>query len=222
MINISHIYFSYSGNKPYDLNDININLPKNSFTSIIGENGSGKTTLLKLILGYLKPLEGTIDIDLKNTGYVPQKIDNFNPQFSITVYEILKIHGKALKIKNINEEISKVLDLINISNLKNKLIGSLSGGQQQKVFIARALMGNPKTLILDEPSTGLDEKTQDEIYTLLKNLNSKNKVTILCVEHNKEKSFKYSTHILEIKNSKCEIHNIYEENKNNYKRRKVK
>lgn len=222
LININHIYFSYSGYEPYDLNDINITLPKNSFTSIVGENGSGKTTLLKLILGYLKPLKGSIDINLKNIGYVPQKIDNFNPQFSITVYEILKIHGKALKLNNINLEISRVLKLVNILGLKNKLIGSLSGGQQQRVFIARALMGNPKTLILDEPSTGLDEKTQNEIYRLLKDLNLKNNVTILCVEHNKEKSLKYSSHILEIKDSLCKIYENYNEDKNNYERRKVR
>lgn len=222
MININHICFSYSGDKPYDLNDINIKLPKSSFTSIVGENGSGKTTLLKLILGYLKPLKGTIDINLKNIGYVPQKIDNFNPQFSITVYEILKVHGKALKLSNINLEISRVLKLVNILGLKNKLIGTLSGGQQQRVFIARALMGNPKTLILDEPSTGLDEKTQNEIYSLLKDLNLKNNVTILCVEHNREKSLKYSSHILEIKDSSCKVYENYNGDKNNYERRKVR
>ncbi|MDO4534468.1 MAG: metal ABC transporter ATP-binding protein [Clostridium perfringens] len=223
MINIKHMSFSYNGTRPYDLKDINIKFPKSSFTSIIGENGSGKTTLLKLILGYLKPTEGEIDINLKSIGYVPQKIDNFNQQFSITVYEILKIHGNALKIKNIKDEILRVLDIVNIKELKNKLIGSLSGGQQQRVFIARALMGSPNTLILDEPSTGLDEKTQNEIYDLLKKLNIENNVTILCVEHNREKSLKYSSHILEIKNNMGIIYDNYnEDKKNNYKRRKAR
>lgn len=215
--------FSYKGTIPYDLEDINITFPKSSFTSIIGENGSGKTTLLKLILGYLKPTKGEININLKSIGYVPQKIDNFNLQFSITVYEVLKIHGHTLKIKNIKNEILRVLNIVNIEELKNKLIGSLSGGQQQRVFIARALMGNPQTLILDEPSTGLDEKTQNEIYDLLKKLNLENNVTILCVEHNREKYFKYSTHILEIKNNIAVIYNNYSEDKeNNYKRRKAR
>ncbi len=223
MINIKHMSFSYKGTIPYDLEDINITFPKSSFTSIIGENGSGKTTLLKLILGYLKPTKGEININLKSIGYVPQKIDNFNLQFSITVYEVLKIHGHTLKIKNIKNEILRVLNIVNIEELKNKLIGSLSGGQQQRVFIARALMGNPQTLILDEPSTGLDEKTQNEIYDLLKKLNLENNVTILCVEHNREKYFKYSTHILEIKNNIAVIYNNYSEDKeNNYKRRKAR
>lgn len=223
MINIKHMSFSYNGTSPYDLNDINISFPKNSFTSIIGENGSGKTTLLKLILGYLKPTKGEIAINLKSIGYVPQKIDNLNPQFSITVYEILKIHGNTLKIKNTKDEILRVLSLVNIKHLKDKLIGSLSGGQQQRVFIARALMGSPKTLILDEPSTGLDEKTQNEIYLLLKELNFKNNVTILCVEHNREKFLKYSTHILEIKNNMGILYDNYNEDKeNNYKRRKAR
>lgn len=223
MINIKHMSFSYKGTIPYDLEDINITFPKSSFTSIIGENGSGKTTLLKLILGYLKPTKGEININLKSIGYVPQKIDNFNLQFSITVYEVLKIHGHTLKIKNIKNEILRVLNIVNIEELKNKLIGSLSGGQQQRVFIARALMGNPQTLILDEPSTGLDEKTQNEIYDLLKKLNLENNVTILCVEHNREKYFKYLTHILEIKNNIAVIYNNYSEDKeNNYKRRKAR
>ncbi len=162
MIKINNLSFSYSGKKPYQLNDINLTLPENEFISIVGENGSSKTTLLKLLLGYLKPIKGNIEINLNSVGYVPQKVDNFNSQFSITVYEVLKVHLKTLKIKD-KGEIDRVLSAVNMLEFKDRLIGSLSGGQQQRVFIARALIGHPNILILDEPSTGIDEKTQ-KIY----------------------------------------------------------
>ena len=103
MIKINNLSFSYSGKKPYQLNDINLTLPENEFISIVGENGSSKTTLLKLLLGYLKPIKGNIEINLNSVGYVPQKVDNFNSQFSITVYEVLKVHLKTLKIKDKGE-----------------------------------------------------------------------------------------------------------------------
>ncbi len=91
-----------------------------------------------------------------------KKVDNFNSQFSITVYEVLKVHLKTLKIKD-KGDIDRVLSAVNMLEFKDRLIGSLSGGQQQRVFIARALIGHPNILILDEPSTGIDEKTQ-KIY----------------------------------------------------------
>lgn len=204
MIKINNLCFSYSGSKPYQLNNINLSLPENEFISIIGENGSSKTTLLKLLLGYLKPIEGNIEINLKSVGYVPQKVDNFNSQFSITVYEVLRIHLKTLKIKD-KTEIDRVLNAVNMLEFKNKLIGSLSGGQQQRIFIARALIGHPSILILDEPSAGIDEKTQKDIYDLIFNLNKEKDMTIICVEHNIEKSIRYSSHILELKNASASL-----------------
>lgn len=222
MININNLSFSYNGIAPYQLDNINVTLPQGGFISIIGENGSGKTTLLKLILGHLNAVKGNISVDLKNVGYVPQKIDNFNPQFTITVYEVLKIHAKALKIKDLSE-IDRVLKIVSMENFKNKLIGSLSGGQQQRIFIARALMGTPSMLILDEPSTGIDERTQNEIYHLLQHLNNRHKVTILCVEHNREKALTYSSHLLEICYGNGTLHTkndyINKLNKDNFKRK---
>jgi zinc transport system ATP-binding protein len=198
LIQIKDLYFSYNGSKPYNLEDININLPKENYISIVGENGSCKTTLLKLILGYLKPQKGFIKKDFKRIGYVPQRMENFNSEFAITVNEILKCHLKALKIKD-KSEIDKVLSFVNMNEFKNRLIGSLSGGQQQRIFIARALIGSPDLLVLDELSTGVDEKTQNEIYSLIATLTKENKITVVSVEHNKEKAIKYSSLILELK-----------------------
>ena len=106
----------------------------------------------------------------KNIGYVPQRVDSFNSQFPISVSEILKVHGKALKL-NVKKSIDYVLNKVNMTEFKNNLIGNLSGGQRQRVFIGRALMGEPDLIILDEPSTGVDYKNQLEIYDLLSKLN---------------------------------------------------
>ncbi|MGL4992435.1 MAG: metal ABC transporter ATP-binding protein [Sarcina sp.] len=204
MIKINNLYFSYNGQTPYNLENINITLPKENYISIVGENGSCKTTLLKLILGHLKPQKGTIDKTFKTIGYVPQRLENFNSQFSITVYEILKSHLKALKIKDLSF-IDDVLNLVSMTEFKNRLIGSLSGGQQQRIFIARALIGSPDLLVLDELSTGIDERTQNEIYELIHSLTKNKKITVLSVEHSKEKAIKYSSLILELKYSKATL-----------------
>lgn len=197
MINIKNLSFSYTGTKPYNLENININFEKSHFISIVGENGSCKTTLLKLILGHLKPQIGIIEKNFTKIGYVPQRLENFNSHFSITVFEILKTHLKTVKIKD-KLEIDRVLNAVGMSEYKHTLIGSLSGGQQQRVFIARALIGSPELLILDELSTGVDEKTQNEIYNLIYNLNKNNKITVISVEHNKQKAIQYSSDILEL------------------------
>lgn len=197
LIKIENLSFSYTGCAPYNLENININLPKSHFISIVGENGSCKTTLLKLILGHLRPQKGQIKKDFNKIGYVPQKLENFNSEFSITVYEILYCHLKALKLKD-KTEIDRVLKAVNMEKFKNRLIGSLSGGQQQRIFIARALIGSPDLLVLDELSTGVDERTQNEIYNLIYELNRNQNITVISVEHNKEKAIKYSSDILEL------------------------
>ncbi len=197
MININNLTFSYTNKPPYLIENVNLNIPKGVYLSIVGENGSAKTTLLKLMLGLLKPTSGSITIDAKGIAYVPQKLESFNSQFPISVYEILKTHGNSIGVKNKNE-IKKALEEVNMLDFTNKLIGSLSGGQQQRVFIARALMGNPELIILDEPSTGVDFKNQLSIYGLLYKLNKENGKTIISVEHNIELALKYSTHILQV------------------------
>lgn len=197
MLKITNLYFSYNKNSQYTLNNINLNIAKGSYVSILGENGSGKSTLMKLILNLLKVTSGKIEISTKKIGYVPQIMDNFNSAFPITVEEILKCHMKALKIKDKNV-ISTSLDKVNMSEFKSSLIGNLSGGQRQKIFIARAIMGNPDLIILDEPSSGIDVKSQIEIYSIIKNLNTKSKITVLSVEHNMTAAIKNSTHIFKL------------------------
>ena len=140
MIEINNLFFSYNKGLPYTLNNINLNIEKGRYISILGENGSGKSTLIKLLLNLLKPNDGEIKLNTKKIGYVPQLLDNFNSAFPITIEEILRCHMKALKLKDSNC-IHKCLEIVGMESYRNTLIGNISGGQRQKVFIARAIMG---------------------------------------------------------------------------------
>ena len=204
LIKIDNLSFAYNKNTSPLLKDVNLDIPKGVYLSIVGENGSCKTTLIKLILGLLTPISGSITVNTDNIAYVPQRLDGFNSQFPISIYEILKIHAKSLKLDPKSSSID-VLEKVNMLKFKENLIGNLSGGQQQRVFIARALIGNPDLIILDEPSTGVDVKNQQEIYSLLSKINKEQWTTIISIEHNMDIALKYSTHILTINNGKLTL-----------------
>ena len=203
MITIKNLSFSYTKASEL-LKDVNLNIPKGIYLSVLGENGSCKSTLIKLILGILKPDSGIITLDSNKISYVSQKLDNFNSEFPITVKEVLSCHAKTIGIKN-SKSVLESLHKVNMCEFSNNLIGNLSGGQQQRIFIARALLGNPDLIILDEPSTGVDEKSQSEIYPLLQSLNKDFGKTIISVEHNTKIALKYSTHILKIENGTLKL-----------------
>lgn len=203
MITIKNLSFSYTKGNDL-LKDINIHIPNGIYLSILGENGSCKSTLVKLILGILKPDSGVITLDSNKISYVSQRLDTFNSEFPITVKEVLSCHAKTIGIKN-SKSVLESLHKVNMCEFSDNLIGNLSGGQQQRIFIARALMGNPDLIILDEPSAGVDEKSQSEIYPLLQILNKDLGKTIISVEHNTKIALKYSTHILKIENGTLKL-----------------
>ena len=196
MLEIDHLYFSYS-NKPDLLKDIKLTINNGDYISIIGPNGSGKSTLVRLILGLITPVSGTIKNTFESTAYVPQRFNQLNTHFPITVKEVLSCYKNVQK-KQINKKFSDVLKLMHIEKEENTLIGQLSGGQCQKVFIARALLGDPDLLILDEPSNGIDRQSQVEIYDFLRCLNRDGKMTVICVEHNLQAAVKNSTALYHI------------------------
>lgn len=199
MIKAEDLFFSYTGTSPYVLKGINLDLQKGEYVSIVGENGSGKSTLIRLLLKFIKPSSGSIATQTKHIGYVPQNKDFANSDFPITVYEVLNSYRKLLKIKN-KDLIWESLEQVGMTDFSKALMGTLSGGQSQKILIARALMGHSKLLILDEPSTGVDVNSQKEIYTLLKKLNKENDITIVSVEHNLDAAISNSTLIYHLVN----------------------
>ena len=181
MIQIEHVSFAYE-HGPYLLQDINMTIADGDYISIVGENGSGKSTLIKLILGLLSPSKGKITDTFRQRAYVPQRFETLN-QFPITVYEVLNCQRHILGLKD-KAIIRDSLEKMGVFGLRDQLIGNLSGGQCQKVLIARALMGKPDLLIFDEPSTGIDVKSQMELYPFIKTLNQQHGVTVVTVEHN--------------------------------------
>ena len=191
MIQTENLSFSYTGSRPFVLDSISLDIKDGDYISVVGENGCGKSTLVKLILKFLKPTLGTIITQAKRIGYVPQRTDS-SGGFPISVYEMLNSYRKLLKIKS-KDVIKDNLRLVGLSDFSSALMGTLSGGQSQKSLIARALMGNPELLILDEPSTGVDPDSQKEIYGLIKKLNTEEGITIVSVEHNLEAAVSNST-----------------------------
>ncbi len=158
--------------------------------TILGPNGAGKTILLKALLGLI-PYEGKIRWKKKvKIGYVPQRLP-FIKDIPLSVKEFFKL-------KNVGEkEIQKTLSLIGIdSNILSKKIGSLSSGQFQRILIAFALVDNPKVLLFDEPTAGIDIGAEETIYTFLERLRRNERITILLVTHDISVVYKFTSNCL--------------------------
>lgn len=141
MIKAEHLSFSYTGAAPYVLDDIQLTIAAGAYVSIVGENGSGKSTLMKLILKFLKPTRGVITAKAKRIGYVPQKSDDANGGFPITVYEMLNSYRRLLKLKD-KQVIAESLRLVGLEGAERALMGTLSGGQTQKPTLPGRLWVN--------------------------------------------------------------------------------
>ncbi len=191
ILKITNVSFSY-GEVPV-LRDVNLDVKERDFLGIIGPNGGGKTTLLKLILGLLEPDSGKIELfgqtpqaGREFTGYVPQFLQ-FDRDFPITVLEVVLVSFWNVKkigfrySKSEKEKALAALRLVGMEQYARTQIGALSGGQIQRVFIARALALEPKLLILDEPLASIDPVWQTEFYKLLHSLNKE--TTIILVTH---------------------------------------
>ena len=177
------------------LSDLQFSIKQGDYIGLVGPNGSGKSTLIKCMLGLIKPSKGSVLLfgeessamrQREKIGYLPQRIDFFNPRFPSTVAEIISqgmIAGKRAGKASDKERIERALQLLDITGIRNRLIGDLSGGQQQRAFIARALVHEPDFLILDEPASALDPETRENFFTLLGDLNEKKKTTIILVTH---------------------------------------
>ena len=198
MISLEKVSFAYE-HGPYLLQDVTMTVQDGDYISVVGENGSGKSTLIKLILGLLSPSRGTISNTFRRCAYVPQRFETLNSQFPITVYEVLNCQRRILGYKD-KDIIRRSLEQMNVYELKDQLIGNLSGGQCQKVLSARALMGEPDLLIFDEPSTGIDVKSQMELYPFIRHLNQDRGVTVLTVEHSLKFAAKNSTKMFHVVN----------------------
>jgi len=192
VIEIKDVSFSYGGGLV--LKDINLNIHKGDYIGIVGPNGGGKTTLIKLILNLLNLKTGYIHVDCKNLAYVGQKASNIDQKFPITV-------GEVVNMGTDRESSLKAMADVEITDLKNKMVGELSGGQLQKVFIALALAQKPEILFLDEPTSGIDQASQKDFYKLLKKLNQDMGITLVLISHDVDVITKEATEIAAINQS---------------------
>ena len=207
---------SYNYNSEVVLENVSFNVEEGDFLGIIGPNGAGKTTLFQCILGLLNTYSGRITVlneDVKKNkkiftkiGYIPQK-KSIDQKFPLTVEELVSL---SLTRKTSMNVVYEILKQVGLYNMKNKLIGQLSGGQQQRVLIAKALVNKPIILMLDEPTNELDQKSQDDFYFLLKELNEKNKITIMWTSHDLNAVNKYANKVSCI-NKKMFFHGDKEE-----------
>ncbi len=209
VLSVHDLFFQY--NSTEILTNISFHLNVGDYLGFVGPNGSGKSTLIKLTLGLLQPSKGNIELfgndmadfaDWHKVGYLPQKLNSFNPHFPATVREIVALGLLSAKrfprriTKNDENAINNALGLVDILDIKNKLIGELSGGQQQRALIARALVNEPELLILDEPTTALDPETREKFFGTLKDLNEQKKVTLIIITHDIGTIGKYASRLL--------------------------
>lgn len=196
-VEIENLDFSYE-KEDQVLKEINFKVGRGEFVSIIGANGSGKSTLIKLILGELKADRGKIEVlgrdigsykSYKEIGYVPQISIVEKIAFPITVSEMISLNLyedmgfiKIPRQEN-KEKIDEAIAYMGLESYKNKPINELSGGLKQRTMIARAMVNRPKLLILDEPTSGVDEKNKREFFKSIEKLNTDGKLTIILVTH---------------------------------------
>ncbi|MEM2761165.1 MAG: metal ABC transporter ATP-binding protein [Nitrososphaerales archaeon] len=211
VLEVQDVSVSYNGILALD--KINFAVEEGDLLGIVGPNGAGKTTLFKAILGLQKydgrirlfGYEGKqYESLLPMIGYVPQRV-NFEPNFPATVSDVVAmgvlsekklskvamlVHDSVRGMNRIykpssknGERVQEALKIVELGSMKNRRIGELSGGEQQRVFIAKAIVNEPLLLILDEPVTGVDVKVQNRFYALLRKINRDNKITIVWASH---------------------------------------
>ena len=188
------------------LENVNLSIKKGDFVAITGVNGAGKSTLLKLILGILSPKQGEIEIlgepmkqfnKWQKVGYLSQQVLKKHQQFPATCEEIVKanlfsqIGFLRFPTKKHKEKARAALEAVGMAGYEKKIIYQLSGGQQQRVMLAHVLVSEPELIILDEPTTGVDQEAITAFYELLKKLNQEKQMTIIMVTHEMQKSLEY-------------------------------
>jgi zinc transport system ATP-binding protein len=214
IIELKDISFAYE--KELIVKDVSLVVHKGDYLGIIGPNGGGKTTLLKLILGLLTPTKGEISLfgekiekfkDWPKFGYISQVVTHTDPHFPMTVREVVAM-GRYPRLgllhfptKKDKLRVQEALEQVEMWDFRDRLIGDLSGGQKQRVFIARALAINPEIIVLDEPTTGVDVKTQKQFYSLLQKLNKELELTLILVSHELDVIEKEATKIVYINGS---------------------
>lgn len=211
------------------LRDINLYVRRNEFVTLLGPSGCGKTTTLRIIGGFEHPTTGDIYFEGKRINDIPPYRRQINTVFQnyalfphMNVFENVAfgLRIKKLNEKDIKEKVRDILKLVNLAGFENRSVKSLSGGQQQRIAIARALVNEPKVLLLDEPLGALDLKLRKEMQFELKNIQKKVGITFIYVTHDQEEALTMSDTIVVIDKGKIQQigtpEDIYNEPKNSF------
>ncbi|EOH95332.1 metal ABC transporter ATP-binding protein [Enterococcus pallens] len=178
------------------LENVSYQVDPGEFVILTGENGAAKSTLIKATLGLLKPSSGQVTIAKQNTegkklrmGYIPQQVASFNAGFPSTVLELVSSgrypNGKWFKklTERDHAHVKKALEAVGMWNMRHKRVGELSGGQKQRISLARIFANDPDLFILDEPTTGMDERSRNNFYELLQHSAHEHGKSILMITH---------------------------------------
>ena len=192
------------------LDDVSFSVHKGEFLTIVGENGAGKSTLVKTILGMTPPDAGSVEIDTHTVGrigYMPQQ-SSAQRDFPASVREVVLSgfsNRRARFFYTAEERSTALMNLgkLGVLELKDKCYRELSGGQQQRVLLARALCAANDLLILDEPVTGLDPASMQDLYKTLRYLNEREGMAIIMVTHDIENALREAKHILCVDRAGC-------------------
>lgn len=207
LIKASNLSVGYRGVSVCD--NISFEVEKGDYLCIVGENGSGKSTLVKTILGLIPPIKGKIikgnELNQNEVGYLPQQSES-SAIFPASVDEIIlsgfqgRLSKRFFYSKKEKELAVKYIEKMNIVPLRKKLFSTLSGGQRQKVLLARAMCACERLLLLDEPVTGLDPLAQKDLYRMISKINQEDKTAIVMISHDIENVLEYANKILYIGN----------------------
>lgn len=203
---VESVSFSYDANPA--LADVSLTVHTGSFVGLIGPNGSGKSTLLRICVGLLRPTAGRVDLFGEpierfrhrwRVGYVPQRAAAAS--FPATVEEVVAIGRTPRRglLRRLHQEdrtaIDRALAWLSIAPLRRRLIGELSGGEYQRVMVARALAGDPDLIFLDEPGAGLDVSAKAQLLEILKELCESRRLTVVYVSHDLEALHPFVSHV---------------------------
>lgn len=177
------------------LEDISFDLMKGEYIGLVGPNGAGKTTLLHSLIGLETPSRGTVEMGNLKIGYVPQHFAVESFHLPITVSELVLTGLKNPRAKNAKNQIKHALKQVGMEAFEGRNLQNLSGGERQKVLLARALVDKPQLLILDEPMSALDDPSRLKFYQLLKKLNEQ-EIAIFLVSHDLEMVVKHVGRVL--------------------------
>lgn len=190
LVEVKNIKKNYGKNEA--VKGISFSIEENEILGLLGPNGSGKTTTIGMLLGLLKPTSGEIFINGQklegNRIEILEQINFISPYIELpkklTVKQNLTVYGKLYKINNINERIEFLSEKLRLDGLLNNITGELSSGQKNRVSLAKALINEPKVLLLDEPTASLDPEVGDFVRSFLEDYKKEKKISILLASHN--------------------------------------